>query len=123
MATSDPGRRESGGTWASREAPGEWQRSAAARPQFFGSATERMLDLAKRMGPRAVAGYRTFCVQASPWTSAGERRPTRTSKGLTVRPLNLLFLGNPGRCSSVVADVSDMRLMLRARGPPAMRHC
>jgi hypothetical protein len=50
MATSDPGQRESGGTWASREAPGEWRRSAAARAQFFGWATERMLDLAKRIG-------------------------------------------------------------------------
>lgn len=43
---SDPSQRESGGTWASREAAAQWMRGTAARLQFFGPATERMLDLA-----------------------------------------------------------------------------
>jgi len=50
---SDPGER--GGTWGSSDAVAEWQRSAAARSQFFGPATERMLDLADiRVGRRVL---------------------------------------------------------------------
>lgn len=53
MIDSNAGER--GGTWGSGEAAEEWQRVAAARTQFFGPATERMLDLADiRSGSRVL---------------------------------------------------------------------
>jgi ubiquinone/menaquinone biosynthesis C-methylase UbiE len=55
MSMIDPDPGERGGTWGSSEAAEEWQRVAAARLQFFGPATERMLDLADiRIGSRVL---------------------------------------------------------------------
>lgn len=55
MATKNPDPDAGVGTWGSREAAAEWLRGAAARAEAFGSATERMLDLANiRAGSRVL---------------------------------------------------------------------